>query len=274
MPPSDDRKTVRAEDLTAEAARALLEWHFDMGIAEPVGDRPLDWRGAAFGGPAPKPARDSPAAARPPSAQAGAGAAAREAERIARGCADFDALFAAIRAFEGCALKKTAHSTVICDGVRGADLLVIGEAPGRDEDRQGKPFVGRAGKLLDAMLAAIGRSRDANVLISNVIFWRPPGNRTPSAEERAICLPFAERLIELAAPKCLLMVGGVSAQTLLRVTTGVMRLRGSWRDYETPSGRKIPAMATLHPAFLLRQAAQKRLAWRDLMNLEARLTQG
>ena len=267
--------------LSPDAARAGLDWHLAMGAAEPVSDRPLDWIQADFAPAAPpapprqaaEPAQPAPRAAAEPSAtpSISPGAAAQAAAAIARDCDDLNALIAAIGAFEGCPLKAAARTTVVYDGVLGADLMVVGEAPGRDEDRQGLPFVGRAGKLLDAMLAAIGRSRARDVLISNVIFWRPPANRTPSPEERAICLPFAERLIELARPKCLLLTGGVAAQSLLRNPTGIMRLRGVWRDYETPGGATIPALPSLHPAYLLRQSAQKRLAWRDLQNLQARL---
>jgi DNA polymerase len=159
---------------------------------------------------------------------------------------------------------------VFADGVPGADLLVIGEAPGRDEDRIGKPFVGRAGQLLDRMLAAIGRSRQSDTLISNVIFWRPPGNRTPTQVEIAICRPFVERLIELTAPKAVLLAGGAPLAALTGIT-GIMRARGVWRDIETASGARFPALPMFHPAFLLRQPASKRLAWSDLISLERKL---
>ena len=155
--------------------------------------------------------------------------------------------------------------------VFGAPLLVIGEAPGKDEDLIGKPFVGRAGQLLDRMLAAIGRSRKENVLISNVIYWRPPGNRTPAQAEIAVCKPFVERLIDLTAPKAIMLAGGVPTQALLGAS-GIMRARGLWRDIDLPSGRSFPALPVFHPAFLLRQPAHKRLAWRDLQSLAARLT--
>jgi DNA polymerase len=154
--------------------------------------------------------------------------------------------------------------------VPDADLLVIGEAPGRDEDRLGKPFVGRAGQLLDRMLAAIGRSRESNVLISNAIFWRPPANRTPTALETAICRPFVDRLIDITAPRAVLIAGGAPLQAMLGVT-GIMRARGVWREIETAGGKRVPALPTYHPAFLLRQPAGKRLAWADLQSLEQRL---
>ncbi|MEQ8749406.1 MAG: uracil-DNA glycosylase, partial [Amphiplicatus sp.] len=161
-------------------------------------------------------------------------------------------------------------SDLFSDGVPGADLLVIGEAPGREEDMTGKPFVGRAGQLLDRMLAAIGRSRTTNTLISNVIYWRPPGNRTPTQIEMAICRPFVERLIELTEPKAALLAGGAAMQAMLGVS-GIMRARGIWREIETASGYKVPALPVFHPAFLLRSPAQKRHAWADLLALDERL---
>jgi DNA polymerase len=196
--------------------------------------------------------------------------AARDAERLARACASFDDLAAAVASFEGCPLKPGARSTVFTDGVPGARLLIIGEAPGRDEDRLGKPFVGRAGQLLDRMLAAIGRSRATDTLISNVVFWRPPGNREPTHVEVAICRPFVDRLIELTNPRAILLAGAAPTRALLGLN-GIMRARGNWRDIETAGGAKIAALPMFHPAFLLRQPSQKRLAWSDLLALDARL---
>ncbi|MBY0423248.1 MAG: uracil-DNA glycosylase, partial [Parvularculaceae bacterium] len=171
----------------------------------------------------------------------------------------------------GCPLKAGARTTVFADGVWGADLLVIGEAPGRDEDLAGRPFVGRAGQLLDRMLAAIGRRRAENALISNVVFWRPPGNRTPTQLEIAVCKPFVERLVELTKPKAVMLAGGVPTQALL-LLPGITRARGQWRTLTTSSGYSVPALPIFHPAFLLRQPAQKRFAWADLLTLEHRLT--
>jgi DNA polymerase len=197
--------------------------------------------------------------------------AAREAAAAAK---DLAALRAAVEAFEGCALKKTAMNCVFSDGNPDADLMILGEAPGANEDRQGLPFVGEAGQLLDRMLAAIGRDR-SSAYISNVLFWRPPGNRTPTPEEVASCLPFVEKHIALAKPKALLLVGGSSAGALLNLGLGVMKLRGKWYPYanaflESP----LPALVTLHPAYLLRQPGQKRLAWRDLLEVKAALASG
>ncbi len=256
------------------AAAALLRWYAEMGVDEATAPSPTDlfeWR--AGPPPAPKPA---PRAAKPASAPApetvAADEAIEEAKRIAAACDSFEALEQAVNGFEGCALKQGAKNTVFTDGIPGADLLVIGEAPGRDEDRVGKPFVGRAGQLLDRMLAAIGRSREKDTLISNVIYWRPPGNRTPTQIETAICRPFVDRLIEITGPKAILIAGGAPLQALLGVT-GIMRARGIWREVETAGGARVAALPSFHPAFLLRQPASKRLAWADLKSLQARLRQ-
>ncbi|SNT67657.1 DNA polymerase [Amphiplicatus metriothermophilus] len=269
-----------------DAARALLRWYAEMGVSEAVEASPADFfawpdappRSSQLDGalgthapPARPPTARAPIAPIAPSSAPSADEAIAAAEAAARACDTFDALDAAVRAFEGCPLKAGARTTVFTDGTPGADLLVIGEAPGRDEDRLGKPFVGRAGQLLDRMLAAIGRARETNALISNVIFWRPPGNRTPTQLEVAACKPFVERLIEITAPKAVLLAGGVPTQALLQVT-GIMRARGVWREIETASGARFAALPTFHPAFLLRQPAQKRLAWADLLALQRRLT--
>ncbi len=270
-----------------DAARALLRWHLEMGVDEMVAPSPADfyaWAppqagepsvdGPARRGPAPRLGdvkAEVEAAPPPPDNQAiSTDEAIRAAEAAAAACDSFEALEAAVKAFEGCPLKAGAKNTVFTDGTVGADLLVIGEAPGRDEDLQGKPFVGRAGQLLDRMLAAIGRSRTENTLISNVIFWRPPANRTPTALETAVCRPFVDRLIELTEPKAVLIAGGAPLQALLGVT-GIMRARGVWREIETASGARFPALPTYHPAFLLRQPGGKRLAWADLQSLEQKL---
>jgi DNA polymerase len=261
-----------------DAARALVRWYAEMGVDEAVGAAPTDWFAAAAATPA---AGRNEAAAAKPAARPAAVFTARDAPlpadeaaslamAAARAATDFETLAAAVAAFEHCPLKAGARSTVFADGVPGADLLVIGEAPGRDEDRIGKPFVGRAGQLLDRMLAAIGRSRQSDTLISNVIFWRPPGNRTPTQVEIAICRPFVERLIELTAPKAVLLAGGAPLAALTGIT-GIMRARGVWRDIETASGARFPALPMFHPAFLLRQPASKRLAWSDLISLERKL---
>ena len=172
--------------------------------------------------------------------------------------------------FDGCNLKFTAKSLVFSDGNPEAALMLVGEAPGRDEDIEGQPFVGRSGQLLDRILAAIGIDR-SSAYIANVIPWRPPGNRTPTPQETEICRPFIERQIELANPKVLVTLGGPSAKVLLDTTEGMIKLRGNWRIHRTPSGKEIPVMPTLHPAYLLRNPAHKKLAWRDFLAVKDRL---
>jgi DNA polymerase len=212
----------------------------------------------------PPPARPEPAAAIPDEAQA---ARARE---LARSAGSMEELRALLAAFEGCNLKSTAKSLVFADGNPQADVMFVGEAPGREEDLEGLPFVGRSGRLLDMMLAAIGLDR-TSAYIANVIPWRPPGNRTPTPIETEICRPFIERQVELANPKVLVTLGGPSAKVLLHATEGVLRMRGTWKSHTTASGLTIPAMPTLHPAYLLRTPAHKRLAWRDFLEVKAKL---
>ncbi len=191
------------------------------------------------------------------------------ARRLARAATTLDELEAALDGFDSCALKATATRLVFADGVPGSDLMIIGEAPGRDEDLEGRPFVGRSGQLLDRMLAAIGLDR-SKVYIANVVPWRPPGNRKPTAAEAAMCRPFLDRQIALAAPKLILMLGGAATSTLLDREEGILRLRGRFYDLQTDIG-VIPALASLHPAYLLRANLEKRLAWRDFLALKVRL---
>ena len=183
---------------------------------------------------------------------------------------DLDTLRSVMAEFDGCPLKRTATQLVFADGVPGSRIMFVGEAPGADEDRIGRPFVGRAGQLLDRMLAAIGLDR-GSVYIANVVPWRPPGNRTPTPQETQVCLPFMERQIELADPEFLVCLGASALRTLLGVETGIKRARGSWFAYRRGSGREIRAFATYHPAYLLRQPAEKRLAWADMRALAAAL---
>lgn len=263
------------------AAAALLRWYADMGVDEAVAPETCDWFEAFRERPAPRPIQfeelraQSSLPAAPATIAQGPAIPADEAVAAAMasaaGCQTFEDLEAAVKAFGGCGLKSGARTTVFTDGVPGADLLVIGEAPGRDEDAAGKPFVGRAGQLLDKMLGTIGRSRRTNALISNVVYWRPPGNRAPTQVELAICRPFVERLIEITRPKAVLLAGGIPMQAMLGLTS-IMRSRGVWRTIETKSGARFDALPVFHPAFLLRSPAQKRLAWADLLALERRLT--
>lgn len=195
----------------------------------------------------------------------------REARDLAAAAEDLDSLHEAIRTFEGCELRKSASNTVIYRGSKDPRVMLIGEAPGRDEDIQGEPFVGAAGRMLDTMLTSAGIAIE-EVYITNILFWRPPGNRTPDTREIGLCLPFVERQIELIRPELLLMIGNVSVKTLLGTTQGITRLRGKWFSYQHEGlSAPIPAIASLHPAYLLRQPAQKRYAWRDMLAFRAAL---
>ncbi len=247
------RKSARGEAPRAEPA------HRDDGAPERAPRR------APTGTPAPAaPARPglSPAAAF-------AGDAAQDARERARNAASLEELEAIVKGFEGCALKVTAKQVAFADGVPGARVMLVGEAPGAEEDRVGKPFMGRSGQLLDRMLAAVGLDR-TGVYIANIVPWRPPGNRTPTPQEVAICRPFIERQIELAAPDILVCLGGPAAQALLGTKEGITKTRGRWFPYQA-GDREIRAIATLHPAYLLRQPLNKRYAWRDFRALRKAL---
>lgn len=262
------------------SARELLAFYAEAGVDALVGEEPVD----RFADNAAMPEQAVPsaqpaAAAMPaslefkgrmnpaPPAPDAAAMAAREAARSAK---TLDELRALLDKFEGCALKGTAKQLVFADGNPVAKVMFVGEAPGRDEDIEGLPFVGRSGKLLDRMMAAVGLDRKT-AYIANIIPWRPPGNRTPTPQESQICLPFIQRQIELANPDILVCLGGPSAQTLLGIKEGILKSRGRWFPYQTGT-REIRAIATLHPAYLLRQPLQKRLAWRDFLAIKKALT--
>ncbi len=198
--------------------------------------------------------------------------AAMAARDAAAGAETLDQLRETLAGFEGCTLRFTAKNLVFADGNPNARLMFVGEAPGRDEDIQGVPFVGRSGRLLDRMLAAIGLDR-SSAYIANVVPWRPPGNRTPSPVETEICRPFIERQIALVDPDILVFLGGASAKQLLGTSQGILRLRGKWHAY-AGAGREIRAIPTLHPAYLLRNPAEKRLAWRDFLAIRAAFDEG
>jgi uracil-DNA glycosylase family 4 len=271
---------ISASQMTYDELTALVGWYVDMGIDLAVDGEPHDRfvedtprisptrslsAADAAPGDAAEPRKASltrPRLDLPPAAPE---AAIQSAQEIAARATTMEELRAALEAFDGCTLKRTAQKTVFADGNPQARLMLVGEAPGGDEDRQGLPFVGRAGQLLDRMLAAIALDR-SQVYIANVVPWRPPGNRTPTPQETAICLPFIRRQIELCNPDILVCLGAASMQTLLGVKDGILRTRGRWFDYPL-AGRKIRAMATLHPAYLLRSPAQKRMAWRDLQDI-------
>ena len=266
--------------LTAAPSPAeLVAWYAEMGITEALDEAPHDHFAApqpASDAPRPRPTL-SPRAGQAPAVVVRPNAAAAtapddatvSARVLAREAATLDELKQALAKFEGCALKATAKNLVFADGNPEGRVMIVGEAPGADEDRIGLPFVGRSGQLLDRMLAAIGLSRKDDVYIANLLPWRPPGNRTPTPQEVAICLPFIQRQIQLADPDILVCIGGPSAQGLLGLT-GILASRGKWLEYDTGT-RRIRAMATLHPAYLLRQPLQKRLAWRDMRALRAAL---
>ena len=249
------------------AARELEKASAPAAIRTDAAPRPA----AATARPA-APARAKPAAAQPPTnqhARRGLEAVAdiAEAEKRAAACSSIEELMAAVEDFDGCLLKDTASNTVFGDGPTDSDIMIIGEAPGADEDRQGRPFVGRSGQMLDEMLSYIWLKREEDFRITNIVFWRPPGNRKPNAGEVALCWPFSKRHIELVQPKVILAVGGLSAQTLLDPNLRITRERGKWRSLDV-GGSAVPVLPTLHPAYLLRQPVNKREAWTDLLTLK------
>jgi len=277
-----------------KAARELIAFYHEAGVDAVIGEEAIDRlaedRAPALEGPDDHPARLAatvPARERvptaqpapppgrmhvePPQAPAAPDAAVMAARAAARSAASLDELRAILDRFEGCALRATATQLVFADGNPQARLMFIGEAPGRDEDIEGLPFVGRSGKLLDRMLAAIGLDR-TSVYIANIVPWRPPGNRTPTPQETAICLPFTQRQIELVDPDVLVCLGNPSTQTVLATKEGITRTRGRWFRYQTGT-REIRAMPTFHPAFLLRNPISKRLAWRDFLAIKKALAE-
>ena len=261
-----------------ERAIALLRWCIQMGADEAIGTEPANRFAPAPAVAAPEPLSPPPphavsavAVAPPRALTESLAEAAQSARRLAAGADSVAALAALIAGFDGCSLKRTATNTVFADGNPAAPIMIIGEGPGADEDRIGRPFVGRAGQLLDRMLAAIGLDRQG-VHITNVVYWRPPGNRTPTTAEIAACLPFVLRHIALVRPKLLVLAGGTAASALLPGGQGITRLRGRWFDLEVPDlADPVPTLPMFHPSFLLRTPERKREAWRDLLALRARL---
>jgi DNA polymerase len=261
-----DRKQ---NDMTPHDAAEALRWLSEMGADEIIGEDPVNRLAAPAAKPAP--AATATRAAPAPAAAPVVVAPGQSAMQLN----SLQEIEAALAGFDACPLKKTATSLCFADGNPQARVMLIGEAPGRDEDIQGKPFVGRSGQLLERMLAAVGLSRTAQdresaVFITNVIFWRPPGNRTPTDAETQMCLPFLLRTIELQKPDVIVCLGATPAQRLTARTDGILKLRGKWVTANV-SGRNIPLLPTLHPAYLLRQPAQKRLAWRDMLSLRQML---
>jgi DNA polymerase len=291
---------IDASAMNRETLAALLRWYADMGVDCALGETPVDRFALSLRSPPPaseaaetveslppdasdfapfEPARRPAPAAPPlspppppprpsfaPAAALSHDSAAASAREQAESAQSLEELRARLAGFDGCALKNSATQLVFADGAPDARIMIVGEGPGAEEDRIGRPFVGRAGQLLDKMLEAIGLDR-AKVYIANVVPWRPPGNRTPTPQELALCLPFIRRQIELVAPDFLVLLGASAAQTLLGEKEGIMRLRGHWRDY--PCGDKvIRALPMLHPAYLLRAPMKKAQAWRDLRALK------
>jgi len=270
---------------------AALQWQIDAGCDECVADQPIDRFQVSESMPAPLqvPAQAAPAA--PPSAGATARQDApgvsrgtkvdpvevdnnrqiRTALELTQAAKTIEELKQALSDFDGCPLKKTATNMVFYDGPADARLMLIGEAPGADEDRQGVPFVGPSGQLLNAILDSVGLYRE-QVMISNTVFWRPPGNRTPTGQETAVCKPFIERLVELVDPKILVCVGAPAAHTMLGETQGISRLRGKWFTFQTPRlSHPIQTTALFHPAYLLRTPIKKRDVWADIRMIKAKL---
>jgi DNA polymerase len=293
--------------LSHSQALAALDWLIEAGADEAIGTLPVDrfaqpalatptsatstLAGPAAATPPASPVPSAPRAA--PTAHATRAPAnppppvwtpratpptspdkpAADARRLAASAATLEALHEAIRGFDGCALKRSATNTVLYRGNPQAKIMLIGEAPGREEDLQGQPFVGAAGRLLDAMLAAIGLG-ESQVYITNMLYWRPPGNRTPDTREIATCLPFIERQIDLLRPGVLMFLGNTPSKVLLGETRGITKLRGRWQAYRHEGMQSpIPALPTLHPAYLLRRPQDKSRAWRDLLLVEQRLNE-
>ncbi len=289
----------------ARALAAVLEWYRAMGVGDAVAADATNWLAKGKEPPArlvmpktiPAAARPSAPASRPRSAAAEPGrtattsqpaprpatpsvtisdeAAEANARDAARQAKSLDELHTLLQSFDGCGLKTTAKNLCFYRGAAQARVMIIGEAPGRDEDRAGIPFVGRSGQLLDKMLGAIALS-EADTHITNVVYWRPPGNRVPTPQETLICRPFLERQIRLVQPDLIVTVGGAAAKLILDTTQGIMKVRGKWGKMAVPAEAgedplDVPVMPTLHPAYLLRSPAHKRHAWRDLLAIRAKL---
>jgi uracil-DNA glycosylase family 4 len=285
----------KQQDQVRHPLGALLRWYVDVGVDETVGEEPVcRYRLAAEDEPRAAPnvsprgqhslhrshalavdealaADEALAVDEAPTPAAVSVANGATAAEIAAACTTLDDLVAALAHYEGCPLRTPDTRLVFGDGNPEADIVLIGEAPGAEEDRLGKPFVGQSGRLLDRMLASIGLDR-SRVFISNTVFWRPPANRVPTKAETAACQPFVERLIEIISPRLLIAVGGPAAAVLLGQTDSIGRLRGRWFDWQTPRmARPAAATAIYHPAYLLRSPGQKRLAWRDLLAIKRKI---
>ncbi|WLF97201.1 uracil-DNA glycosylase [Brucella intermedia] len=280
-----------AENRETLDIESLLRFYAEAGVDMPLSETPID-RFAEPQRPAPaQPAMQTPSPPERPRQQPRPAPAPAPTSRPVQAAADLpdtaqialareaaaqastlDELREKLAAFDGCNLKFTAKNLCFADGDPSSDIMFIGEAPGRDEDMEGLPFVGKSGQLLNRMIESIGLKRES-VYIANTIPWRPPGNRTPTPLETELCRPFIERQIELAAPKVLVALGGPAGKALTGAAEGILRLRGNWKIHRTPSGIEIPVMPTLHPAYLLRTPAQKRFAWRDFLAVKLKLAE-
>ena len=288
-----DETHITGSDQLKDDPLAALSWLIDMGVDETIGEETTDWFAhkdaptsiasahAAIKSGAPQ--VDIPKRRQAPTAPVQSAARAvsssdnlvEDARKLASQCESIEDLVATLEKFEGCPLSRTATNLSFIDGNLNADILIIDESPGREEDLQGKPLVGRAGQLLDKMVGHIGLSRQNEspkdaVLVSNLVFWRPPGNRKPTDSETMMCVPFINKLIEITSPKVIVCLGAMTAQRLTGQTLGIQRLRGRWFDYQL-GDNNIPVLCSLRPSFLLNQPAQKMLAWQDLINLKLKL---
>lgn len=255
---------------------AVLDWYRAAGVDVAVGEEPIDRfaQRPTVRSVLPQAATLQPSASQSDAAPLAApaiGADPAEARSLAASAQSLTELEALLGQYDGCGLKLRATQLVFADGNPDASIMLIGEAPGAEEDRIGKPFVGKSGQLLDRMLAAIGLDR-SKVYIANTVPWRPPGNRTPTPEEMALCLPFLHRQVELVAPKVIMTLGGPAMQTLFDTTSGIIKMRGKWANLSI--GRhQAEAVATLHPAYLLRNPAAKEQAWQDMLSLKLKLVE-
>lgn len=249
--------------------KELLEWYLSAGVDAICGNEPF----VASAKPQPVPVTPMPADARPAITDLAQMSliACKNARDICEKASNLEELAAGVERFEGCALKLTANKTVFGDGDEHARIMFVGEAPGADEDRIGKPFVGRSGHLLDKMLAAIGVER-SKCYITNILMWRPPGNRTPTGAEVAVCLPFLKRKIELISPDVIVALGAPAANALLDTEDPISRIRGKWLEYSPKPGVSVPLLPMFHPAYLLRNPAQKAKTWLDLIKLSKKLS--
>ena len=277
--------TSNSLNIKKSVEKDVLEWFLDNGVNEFTAHKPVDKtitqeQNTTPAEPQQVPVQRKPAQASPTSEPLmGTAQAMVESKKLAAGAKTLDELKDAIATFDGLSVKKTAMNMVFCDGNPKADVMVIGEAPGADEDRQGKPFVGASGQLLDKILSNIGLTRTAEdpreaTYISNILNWRPPGNRTPTPDEMKIALPFIERHIQLVQPKILVLVGNTPMKTILNTTMGIKKMRGNWHNYQTITPdlpkleQEIFALPTFHPAFLLRNPYEKKTVWQDMVMIQ------